>query len=131
VESVNGEVMYRFDTLTNEVTTVISFQKHKNGYYFTRINKDTLELGETFQAQIILEKLGKIAISQPKDTLSNEPIYIFKSTPDATGTYTLEGKAIIDSHEFPFLWKYVVVNVGERKNKFSFTGNVKQYNTPF
>ena len=131
VNSINGDVMYRFDTMTNQVMRVINFDQHKGGYYFTWIERDTLEIGEPFVGEVKLEKRGSIKVLTPYDTLVPYSYYQLRWTPKSTGTYRFAGTIKFDSREFEFEWHFIVVGKGGRTNKFAFTEKVKMHNSIF
>jgi hypothetical protein len=131
VKSINGHAMYNFDPITNQVNRVISFDQRKGGYYFTFVEKDTLEIGESFVGEVILEKAGVIRVLEPYDTLVPDGHYQLNWTPESIGTYRFAGTTIFDSKEYEFEWKFIVVDKGVRTNKFAFTEKVKMHNSIF
>lgn len=130
VESINGEVMYRFDTVTNLVQRVISFSQKKNDYFMTFINRDTLELGENFEGMVMLSKKAKIHFKAPIDTVTNDS-YFVRWKPSQVGQYEFKGNIEFENRDYDFKWKFIVVEVGQRTNRLKFREEVVEYNSPF
>ena|SRR5688572_6554116 len=129
VKSINGEIVYHFDPKTSELRMVQSFKNLKSGYYLTRLKNDTLELGEDFIGEVIFMREGTLHLTSPLDTLykttkGTQGYYKAKVPTSNLGTYEFSGKMKFDTEEYSFLYKYIVVEKGQRKNKFVLIGKV-------
>jgi hypothetical protein len=135
VNSINGEVMYRFDPETYNVEMVFNFKQKKNGYYLIQINNDTLEIGEEFQGRIFFQRHGICELIKPYDTLvdtkiSKSEFFGVKWPTNEIGESEMSGTLRFDDEQFPFEYKFIVVDKGTRKNKFEFTRKIQGGNDP-
>jgi hypothetical protein len=131
VKSINDTVAYYFDPKTNKMSFVMNLKYHKNKYYTTKISNDTVELGEIFIGEVKLDDYnGKITLHEPIDTvvdsrLTNHYTLLMKYQPETTGQYNFRGTVSYDSIQFPFLYKFLVVDKGTRQYKYDFVGKMR------
>jgi hypothetical protein len=126
VRSINDTVMYWYDPVTNKMKAVMNLKYHKNKFYSTRISNDTLELGETFIGEVNLKgRGGQIKLQQPTDSIVDNDLQI-KYIPQTKGLFEFKGQVTFDSIEFPFEYKFIVVDKGTRKYNYEFVGKMRQ-----
>ncbi|MBX2966548.1 MAG: hypothetical protein KF845_10410 [Cyclobacteriaceae bacterium] len=114
VESINGPVIYSYDLSSGELQAVYKYEYMKLPEYRISINKDSLQIGDTFIGWIIVSSSSyvraKVYSPETFEMVGEEGEIrkIIKYKTDKLGVQEFRGEIWMDSIRIPFIYKFLV-----------------------
>jgi hypothetical protein len=133
VKSINDTIYYYSNPISKELDFAMSPKSIKPGYFITKITNDTIELNETFKGSIwLLQQNATIIVTSPKDTIYSTSTHgaidnlVITFTPTKKAIYKFTGFVKFDTVEYPFDYKFIVVDKETRKSIYSYIGEIQK-----